>query len=1207
MDINKTNKIFFTILFLIIAGIFSCQDPSSPVTSFTVTVSGQVLNLNGTPQDSVQLILFNPFRNTDTTKGDGTFHYTFTSEENNEIATTLRFHHINKSFLDTTVSVTYSINKKSIAIGEMKMTNVIDTTTPSKPPVRAKAIKFISSSLKTISIRGAGEDVTNLIFEVRDSLGIPVDIKNSVSVSFVIVTKPDSLVELNHSSATTNSNGQVIVQLFSGVKAGQAQVQAIALVKNAVDTSKIDSIKSEIVTIVVAGGLPVGSRFTIGSDKVNVPGLFKFGMRNIITAIVGDTFGNPVRQGTIVSFTTTGGVIQSSASTSVDGVVSVDLITGNPFPTNGLAVITAQVGSSGSGLSKIIANDNTTFDEAVIIKGLRGQQKSKLSPRTKYTKTTLSASTFFKTINVLFSGEPRISSNDSVFVVSPLGVKQIQFTVDDINGNPLSQGTTIKVAGVGLDTSGAELAGDINNTLPDTYDKSYTKFNISITDKRIKNLEKSIPIILNIEVTGPNGNIKRTLNGLLASSTIDSGKIGSITMVNSFVDTIAVNGAGTPTSSLVQVKVLDISNKPVVNIPVTFAFTKTVGGGEYLSALSGTTDASGIATVTFNSGIRSGLVQLRATVKNNETSINSDIKSIYVKTGAIVSLNLVSASSTSLSVKGGGGVEGSVLIFEAKDSLGNTIDALNQASITMSLQGDTAGARVNPSIVKTDPNTGRVAVYVTAGTQSGVIIVTAKSGSVSSSAIQIAVSGGLPAQSQFTLSLPKKNFSTITDKLTTVSVTAGDALGNPAISGTLINFKSNGGLIDASSTTNSSGVASASLQIVNPQPPSGIATIEAKTFSINGIVVRDTQTVVFSREAIITEIGGPYTNFEIEDGLSKTFQYSIADINGNPLAQGNSITVQALGSGSTNIALTGDINVTTTDAKVQGIGTTQFSFNAIDLVKGEGQGLKPLSFKISVVGPNTSGIVSWTMSGTLKGGASADQNHFTMSTPSYNFPGLDLAFTTRNVTIQVGDEFGHPVVDGTIVYFNSAHGTMAKDSLTSVAGFVSNTLYSANPFPQGQDTLNPDAEILNYYPSTKGFSRVYAKTFGKNGQWVTDSLLFLWTGKPVITNTGVDTFTVTNGGVSSPLTFKIVDRFGHPMSAGTTITVTASTGNIFGDASRIIPDTFIGGAGFTTFSVFLADAAPTDTAPPQWSDIIVTVNHPVYGVIQFPLARGTID
>ena len=231
-------KISTSILLILVMGIFSCQDPNAPTTEYTVTVSGIAINKSNAAQDSVVVTLDNPFRR-DTTKTDGSFSYSFTSSEKNEITASFKFSHINLSFRDTILTRTYSSTKKSISFGEVTLTGVTsaqDSVPPTKASARAGIVAFVSSSYQTISIRGAGgNDATNLTFEVRDSLGTPVDEKNKVTVSFKLLTKPDNLVELNHATAITSSNGQVVVQMSSGDKAGIAQVQASFTSKRAID------------------------------------------------------------------------------------------------------------------------------------------------------------------------------------------------------------------------------------------------------------------------------------------------------------------------------------------------------------------------------------------------------------------------------------------------------------------------------------------------------------------------------------------------------------------------------------------------------------------------------------------------------------------------------------------------------------------------------------------------------------------------------------------------------------------------------------------------------------------------------------------------------------------------------------------------------------------------------------------------------------
>ena len=97
----------------------------------------------------------------------------------------------------------------------------------------------------------------------------------------------------------------------------------------------------------------------------------------------------------------------------------------------------------------------------------------------------------------------------------------------------------------------------------------------------------------------------------------------------------------------------------------------------------------------------------------------------------------------------------------------------------------------------------------------------------------------------------------------------------------------------------------------------------------------------------------------------------------------------------------------------------------------------------------------------------ADQRHFTIAAQQINFPGLDKAFQQYNITVQVGDKYSNPVLQGTAVYFNTSHGIIQTGGgdagLTDVNGFVTKTLYSANPFPVPPDTLPGMAS---------GFSRV---------------------------------------------------------------------------------------------------------------------------------------
>lgn len=245
-----------------------------------------------------------------------------------------------------------------------------------------------------------------------------------------------------------------------------------------------------------------------------------------------------------------------------------------------------------------------------------------------------------------------------------------------------------------------------------------------------------------------------------------------------------------------------------------------------------------------------------------------------------------------------------------------------------------------------------------------------------------------------------------------------------------------------------------------------------------------------------------------------------------------------------------------------------------------------------------------------------DQRHFTLSAASYNFPGLDdVALPISQgggarvlIRAQVGDRYSNPVLPGTVVYFSTLHGiistkdgpTSSQFGVTDQEGFVSQYLMAGNPRPVGPNALPGLGE---------GYSYVYAQTIGENATPVIDSILILWTGKPIITKTDtITSFNLGNGGSVGPITFTIVDRLGHPLSPGTKIIVEAPGLSVSPSAytDLTLPDTFTGGAGITTFSLIVTDGDPANvTAAPVPTQVTVTVIHPVYGTFPVTLVRGT--
>ena len=259
-----------------------------------------------------------------------------------------------------------------------------------------------------------GEETSTIIFEGRDSLGNPIDASNSASIKFTL--QGDSSARVSPLIATTDPvTGRVTTNFTSGVKAGLAYVTASA---------RGDSIKSSPVQFTISGGFPDSTHFSIGPEKLNIPGAAIYGLNDNINLVVGDIYGNPAQPGSVVFFNSTGGIIQASSSTSPTGTATAVLTSGNPIPSNGLAIITAQVGASTYAAKMGKASRGPAS---------RKQMLNKLS--TKEDSTAL-AQSFTRSTAVLFSGRPQISTSNNNFVVPVGSSTQVNYIVSDKSWQP---------------------------------------------------------------------------------------------------------------------------------------------------------------------------------------------------------------------------------------------------------------------------------------------------------------------------------------------------------------------------------------------------------------------------------------------------------------------------------------------------------------------------------------------------------------------------------------------------------------------------------------------------------------------------------------------------------------------------------------------------------------------------------------------------
>lgn len=330
----------------------------------------------------------------------------------------------------------------------------------------AAAIILTNITEPSINIAETGGIVNSAFtFELQDSAGRSIDLSKAVDVDFTIVSGPGGGESLTPPVVRTNSDGRATSNLFSGNAAGTVKIQA-QVVRDDVDLT----IQSKPIVIAIHGGFPDFDHFSLAPEKYNYEAYNTNNVRNPISVIVGDKFSNPVKPGTPVYFNTTGGTIQGSGATDDDGQITVDLISGDPRPTDAIT------GSGGRpGYATVTAMTQDENDNMIE-----------------------------KSINIVFSTrEAIISATPTTFDLDPNGGASFSYTVTDLNGNPMAAGTQIAISG----GEGMEITGDTDFTLGNHLfpGPGATEFSFSIRDTDEESNDPA-DLTLQITVTTPSGN-----------------------------------------------------------------------------------------------------------------------------------------------------------------------------------------------------------------------------------------------------------------------------------------------------------------------------------------------------------------------------------------------------------------------------------------------------------------------------------------------------------------------------------------------------------------------------------------------------------------------------------------------------------------------------------------------------------------------------
>jgi hypothetical protein len=465
-------SIFIVSVFL----LTGCEDsPTEPVSETTAIVYGRVSLPDGTRVPDADILAISQDFGSASTSTDENGEYTLILPVDPAQPATNYTITVTKTGFDPRATTLPLAPGGQVAVN---FTFLVEDEEEPRPPSGAAAnIVVVNVEATSIGVKGGGfPETTKLLFEARDSDGIPVDSDHRIEVLFSINGGPGGGEFLSKLADSTDDNGQVSVVLNSGTAAGAVQVLAVAAVDDR-------TLSSTPVRLTIHGGLPAQDHFGIGPARYNFPALQRVNDRLDIVTVVGDKFSNPVRPGTSVYFRTNAGNIQTEAQTDDDGVVSVQLI------SLGKNIVDPV---HGAGFGYVVAE---TWGEN----------------GTMVTDSVL----------VLLSGRPIITVDPTTFNIPNNQSQTFNYSVFDYNGNPMAEGQSISVSlelpELSGDLSAPELIlnGDINRNLPDTQSQAYTEFSFSLSvyggDE--EDVATEMPVTIVISTTGPNGNLELKIQG----------------------------------------------------------------------------------------------------------------------------------------------------------------------------------------------------------------------------------------------------------------------------------------------------------------------------------------------------------------------------------------------------------------------------------------------------------------------------------------------------------------------------------------------------------------------------------------------------------------------------------------------------------------------------------------------------------------------
>ncbi|MDY6839207.1 MAG: invasin domain 3-containing protein [Thermodesulfobacteriota bacterium] len=944
---------------------------------------------------------------------------------------------------DTTngVASVYLISAANVGVGTVTATvgGVADTT----------EVYFIAGAVDAISLVAVPNNLTadgasqsTIRATVTDADGNAVADGELISFSLI----PGSTGSLSAPTATTEG-GVATVTYTVPLTAGTETVTAVST-----------NGTTETVDITLIGATIGSVSVSAGTDEIVADGT----SWSLITATVLDTLGNPVADGTTVTFTTTAGTLSNITTTSL-GVAYAELTSATNV---GVAKVTATAGgvADSAGVS-FIAGAVGNINLFASPNNLTADGSSESTIRATVTDASgnavadgevisFSVTTGTGTLNV-----PTASTEGGVATVTyTASLTAGTETVTAVSTNGVTE--TVNITLIGATVGSLSVSTGTEEIVADGTSQSLITASVldtlgnKVADGTLVTFTTSAGEFLGADPLTPTTIDVATTYGLATASLISATNVGTafvsatsggqgdnttVTFIPGPVYNISLTALpnnlpadGTSTSDI-RAYVIDRYDNAVEGEVITFSATCVSGSCGTLSAPTATTEG-GVATLTYTASSAGG----NETVTAEATNGVSDSVNISLTGLQIASIEL-SASPSSLPADGVSWATINATVSAVGGGQAPDLTPVNFEII------DGGGSFSGSSTYTASTVAGVASAFLTSATTVGTATIRAEAQGRTAE-IEIDYTPG-----SLTLTIIPNSLLGTGEESAEVTATLEDEFGSPA-SGETVHFTLDDlslGTITPSAISNVNGEAEA---LFLESGRGGTVTVTG-TWSTSGVEVTGSATIDIQAPPAFIENaeGSPVPasiNIKGTGGQSTSLiTFDVKDSSGNLVADGYRIDF-SLDSGPN-----GGENIVPLSARTAGgqVSTILYS------------GFKSGPVAIKATYHHDRSISTTTSQIAINGGPPVGEE-FGIFAEYVNISGYWMANLQDNISINAGDIYGNAIPDETAISFKTYNtgGFFTPNTATTIEGLATNVLHSAGSYLQPlQGFLSVTGEAIN--------------------------------------------------------------------------------------------------------------------------------------------------